>query len=234
MLRTLISTTLFAAYAYAQTQTDCQPLDKSCPSDAALGTTYSAQFNSSSMTALDDSLWNVTAGSSLMKFTNDGVQLSLSKSGQSVTFKTKFYIQFGVTEVVFKAAAGNGIVSSAILLSDDLDEIDWEILGASNNNVSTNWFGHGNQSQNNGDYPSLANPSNDFHSYKIDWNKDRLQWILDGNVVRTVPYADSGMYPQTPSFLSISLWAPGDVANNQPGVVAWGGGAVDYSKGFVT
>ena len=42
-----------------------------------------------------------------------------------------------------KAAPGTGIVSSAILQSDDLDELDWEWLGGTEyaSKVQTNYFG---------------------------------------------------------------------------------------------
>lgn len=42
-----------------------------------------------------------------------------------------------------KAAPGTGIVSSAILQSDDLDELDWEWLGGTDyaSKVQTNYFG---------------------------------------------------------------------------------------------
>lgn len=39
---------------------------------------------------------------------------------------TEFYIFFGTVSVVMKASPGPGICSSIVLLSDDLDEIDWE------------------------------------------------------------------------------------------------------------
>ncbi len=39
----------------------------------------------------------------------------------------QFYIHYGRVEVVAQVAPGTGIVSSAVLLSDDLDEIDLEI-----------------------------------------------------------------------------------------------------------
>ena len=37
---------------------------------------------------------------------------------------------FGKIEVVLQAAPGQGIVSSSVMMSDDLDEIDWEWSGS--------------------------------------------------------------------------------------------------------
>lgn len=46
------------------------------------------------------------------------------------TLNSNDYIFFGHVDVVMKAAAGQGIVSSFVLESDDLDEVDWEWLGS--------------------------------------------------------------------------------------------------------
>jgi len=40
-----------------------------------------------------------------------------------------------------QAAAGTGIVSSIVLQSDDLDEVDWEMIGGNTTFVETNFFG---------------------------------------------------------------------------------------------
>lgn len=39
-----------------------------------------------------------------------------------------------------KAASGQGIVSSIVLESDDLDEIDWEFLGGDTTQVQSNFY----------------------------------------------------------------------------------------------
>ncbi len=44
-----------------------------------------------------------------------------------------------------KAAPGAGIVSSVVLESDDLDEIDWEWVGATAGEAQSNYFGKGIQ-----------------------------------------------------------------------------------------
>lgn len=51
---------------------------------------------------------------------------------------------FGKVSVTTKASAGTGIVSSFILESDDLDEIDWEWLGSTDTSVESNFFGKAN------------------------------------------------------------------------------------------
>lgn len=220
----------FVAYAAAQTYSSCNPLNTTnCVDDPALGTTLSTTFNDS-MTEFDGSLFNVTAGASLVSFGKDGAELQIVKQGDSVTVQTAFYIFWGQVEIIFKAAAGTGIISTAILLSDDLDEVDWEIKGSNSSFVSNNYYGHGNTTQYNSQYPPLKGAQDDFHNYTVDWNKDRVEYILDNNVVRTVPYAASGLYPQTPSFVRFGIWAAGDPSLPK-GTIEWAGGETDYSKG---
>jgi len=116
------------------------------------------------------------------------------------------------------------------MLSDDEDEIDWEIMGGNESFVSNNWYGKGNTSQHNGEYPALQGAMDDFHNYTLSWTQDQLQWILDGNVVRTVPGAGPGEYPQTPSYLKFGIWAGGDPTLPQ-GTIDWAGGKTDYKQG---
>lgn len=40
-----------------------------------------------------------------------------------------------------KSAAGQGIISSIVIQSDDLDEIDWEWIGSNNTIAQSNYFG---------------------------------------------------------------------------------------------
>ncbi|RYF42162.1 MAG: glycosyl hydrolase family protein, partial [Cytophagaceae bacterium] len=48
------------------------------------------------------------------------------------------YIFFGRVSFHIRAAPGTGIVSSAILQSDDLDEVDWEWIGGSSAKTQSN------------------------------------------------------------------------------------------------
>lgn len=223
---------LFAAKASAQTySTKCNPSwgNVTCPADAALGTTFNTTFTSS-MTGLDPTFFNVTAGESLISFTDAGLELPILKQGDSVTIETNFYILWGSVEVIFQAAKGQGIISTFNMLSDDEDEIDWEIMGGNESYVSNNWYGKGNTSQHNGEYPALQGAMDGFHNYTVNWSQDQLQWILDGNVVRTIPGAGPGEYPQTPSYLKFGIWAGGDPTLPQ-GTIDWAGGKTDYKQG---
>ena len=58
-------------------------------------------------------------------YDGNGANIMVTKQGDSPTLLTDFYILFGSLEAKVKAAPGQGIVSSIVLLSDDLDEVDW-------------------------------------------------------------------------------------------------------------
>lgn len=128
---------------------------------------------------------------------------------------------FGHVEFVIQAAPGTGIVSTALLQSDDLDEIDFEFLGGDGNNVQTNYFGKGDTSTYDRavTFPTLDNQDN-FHTYAINWTADQVVWQIDGAPVRTLTpaSADINQYPQTPMMIRVGVWAGGD-PRNPPGTI---------------
>lgn len=144
---------------------------------------------------------------------------------------------FGRVEVTMKAAPGTGIVSSLVLQSDTLDEIDIEWLGTTNNEMMSNYFGKGETTTyNRGQYHQLGNTQTEWITYTIDWTKDRIVWIADGTVMRELKFddAEDNQYPQTPMQVKFGSWAGGDPARNPEGTVKWAKGPTDYSKGPFT
>lgn len=131
-----LTTLLLASTVFAQTWTNCNPLNATCPSDTALGTNATFNFTSSLPNL---HIWNTTAGT--LQQGTDGAAFVISQRGDSPTIQSLFYIFFGRVEVVMQAAAGTGIVSSIVLESDDLDEVDWEMIGGNTTFVETNFFG---------------------------------------------------------------------------------------------
>lgn len=80
-----------------------------------------------------------------------------------------------------------------------------------------------------------------FHDYGLIWTPDRLQWTVDGSVVRTLERSDTedaniaGLYhfPSTPMRVQFSLWS---VTGTSQGTVDWAGGEIDWDNvpsGFV-
>lgn len=132
-----------------------------------------------------------------------------------------------------RAAPGAGIVSSLVLQSDTLDEIDYEWLGAVNNEVQANYFGKGDTTTyTRSSFHKTAENQQNMITYEIDWTADQLTWSIDGTPVRTLTpqTAETNQYPQTPMQIKFGAWSAGDPRNAQ-GTVEWARGPTDYSAG---
>lgn len=222
-------------YANAQTFTDCNPLDKTCPSDPALGTTLTTDFTQGA-----NSFWTL-ADATKMSYSSNGAEFVINTATDAPTISASKYIMFGKVTVTTRAAAGQGIVSSFILESDDLDEIDWEWLGSTDTSVESNFFGKGNTtSYDRAIYHPVADPIGTWHTYTIDWTSAAIQWYIDGNLVRTLNYGDAlalggKNYPQTPMKVKLGNWvgcASAAAASNPAteGTCSWAGGPANFAQ----
>jgi beta-glucanase (GH16 family) len=198
-------------------------LRSDCPPDSALGRTVNIDFSSESDSFTPQG--NPTYGS-------DGVSFTVAKSGDSPQLTSKWYIMFGKVEVALKAAPGAGIVSSFVMQSDTLDEIDWEWLGAAPDEVQTNYFGKGQTTTyNRGAFHADPGSQSGFKTYSIEWTANQIVWQIDGQTVRTLePGNAEGQYPQTPMQIKVGAWSGGDSAN-APGTIEWSRGPTDYNQG---
>ncbi|KAI9045436.1 putative extracellular glycosidase [Aspergillus affinis] len=169
-----------------------------CYTDPALGTEHVWHFNST----LDSDLWDMQAGKPT--YTKDGADFSIASKGYSILLVSNFYIFFGVMEAHVKMAKGAGIISSVILQSDDLDEIDWEWVGYNTSSVQSDFFCKGNTATSDrGAFHAVDNADTEYHNYTSYWAQDRLEWWIDGSLVRTVNFSDplaayGKNYPQSP------------------------------------
>jgi len=220
----------------AQTHTDCQPLNTTgCPSMQALGSNATFEFNKTGIPS-NNKVWIKQNNGKIDWDEKAGTTFAIERSGDSPMVASKFYMLFGRLEVVMKAAKGKGIVSSAILQSEALDEIDWEFLGSNATHALTNYYGKGNTTY--GDrgreFSMDKAPQDEWHNYTIDWTKDRIQWWLDDKMLRELLPTEAlngKNYPQTPMNVRLGMWAGGDTAHNQPGVVEWAGGETNFDDG---
>ena len=199
----------------------------SCPSDPALASSFDTNFEGASSLP---SGWTTTAGS--VSFNSNGANFVINKEGDAPTIQTTGYFFFGYCEVTMQAASGTGIVSSIVMESDDLDEVDWEFLGGDTTQTETNYFGKGiTASYDRAIFYPVASPQTTQHSYAVNWTSSALTWLIDGVAVRTLNYEDAAggaQFPQTPMRLKIGIWAGGDPSNGQ-GTIQWAGGLTDFS-----
>ncbi|KAI0453783.1 concanavalin A-like lectin/glucanase domain-containing protein [Xylaria acuta] len=217
----------------AQTFTTCDPREKSCPPDAAIGKEKPLVVDFSQGA---NSFFKVADGTTL-KYSSKGAAFTMEKETEAPTITSSKYLFFGKVDVQVIAAPGAGIVTSVVLQSDDRDEIDWEWIGSDTKQVQTNYFGKGDDSTfDRGGFSPVANPQSTVHTYTIDWTKDYVHWIIDGNLVRELKYSDAKggtRFPQTPCQLKLGAWVAGN-SKAPEGTVQWAGGLADFSKGPYT
>ncbi|GJN68714.1 extracellular cell wall glucanase Crf1 [Purpureocillium lilacinum] len=212
--------------AAAQTWSQCNPLNTQCPPNTALGMTVNVDFRKGGV--------NSFAASGSPKYDSDGVAFTVARGGDAPQLNSLFYIMFGRVDVVMKAAPGAGIVSSLVLESDDLDEIDIEWLGSNPDEMQSNYFGKGKTtSDNRGRFHAVQGTQTRWVKYSVVWTKDSIVWLVDDKALRELKQSDAepGQYPQTPMRIKFGAWAGGDPAFNAPGTVKWARGPTDYSKG---
>jgi beta-glucanase (GH16 family) len=229
----LLASLLFSPVS-AQLATNCDPTTKTCPADPAFGTSHTFNFNATPVAGL----FTTSAGTVDYDATT-GAAFTISQKGYSPTITSDFYFFWGRTEVWLKAATGTGIISTVVWGSDDRDEMDWEFKGGDPDHAQTNYFGKGRNGTGNDNgmtHNVTGGVQADYHNYTNIWTKDKLEWWIDGSLVRTLLPADANNtnnYPQTPMSLRIGIWAGGD-SSQAPGTIEWAGGATDYTKGPYT
>ncbi|OQV02887.1 hypothetical protein CLAIMM_08006 [Cladophialophora immunda] len=232
---TLTILTAFLRLVSADSSSACNPLNGPCPAIAGLTTgEYFMDFTQQTTTPPD---WILADYATVGYGSPNGANFTFAKRYDAPYIWTRFYVLFGRIEVVVQAAPGAGIITSSVMMSDDLDEIDWEWSGnnfaGSSGAVQTNYFGKGQVGNSDrGSQPVVDDPEHKFHTYALDWQPDKLVWSIDGVAVRTLKNngatTGSYQYPQTPSRLHLGLWCSGDPSTPY-GTVYWGGGYTNFS-----
>ncbi|KAI8208592.1 putative glycosidase crf1 [Colletotrichum sp. SAR 10_77] len=220
--------------ASAQTFSVCNPVKgETCPANPAFG--GEGNYNFRDAKSIDDleSFFIVDGGvkynPKVMSFSDDtGGQMTIFEEANAPTLTSKNYLFFGKVEVELQAAPGRGIVTSIVLQSDALDEIDWEFVGADQNHVQTNFYALGINDYTRAKYYEVDfNPMTTFHTYTLEWTRDSLIFSIDGKEYRTATPAE-GNYPQTPMQLKLGTWVGGKGPNQ--GTIDWAGGMAEWDK----
>lgn len=119
--------------------------------------------------------------------------------------RTRAKLGYGLYEVRMRAAAGSGLNSAMFTYigppDQPHDEIDFEFIGKSPNNVQLNYFRDGQG--NHGSIAPTPGATDGFHNYAFDWSPNAIRWYVDGKLVRTSTGAD---LPRAPGQLFLSLW----------------------------
>ncbi|WPK23044.1 hypothetical protein PUMCH_000268 [Australozyma saopauloensis] len=158
-----------------------------------------------------------------------------NQSTGTVVSSTK-YLWFGRVGATIKTARDVGVVTAFITFSDVQDEIDYEFMGYDLEKPQTNFYSLGLLNYTNSKNYTTTDTYENYHYYEIDWAEDQTQWIIDGNVVRTLKRSDTWNltknrydYPSTPSRVQFSLWPAGSDLNAL-GTVQWAGGPINWNS----
>ena len=166
---------------------------------------------------------------------DDSVLLTMANGSTGTVLTSTRAVWYGKVSATLKTSRTQGVVSSFILMSGVRDEIDYEFIGSFLETAQTNYYWQENLVYTNSRNISLSDTFENFHTYEIDWTEESITWSVDGQVGRVLNRADTWNetsnrydYPQTPSFLQVSLW-PGGLASNAEGTRNWAGGEIDWN-----
>lgn len=167
---------------------------------------------------------------------DDALLLQMPNGSTGTVVSSTEYFLFGKVGATMKSSRDRGVITAFITFSDVQDEIDYEFVGYNLTNPQTNYYAKGILNYTNLRNSSVSNTFSDWHYYEIDWQEERIVWLIDGNEVRTLERDDTYNattdrydYPQTPARLQFSLW-PGGSSLNGLGTIEWAGGAINWDS----
>ncbi|GMM50071.1 hypothetical protein DASB73_010290 [Starmerella bacillaris] len=167
-------------------------------------------------------------------YVDNKLRTQMFSDSQSTTVSSSYYLWYGKVTIRMKTAGTTGVVSDFILLSGVKDEIDYEFVGYNLTSAQTNYYWQGILDYHNMIGATVSSATNsDYHDYTIDWQEDKINWIIDGTTVRTLNKEDTKnsttgeyMFPQTPSRIQFGLWPGGD--SSAEGTAEWAGGKINW------
>jgi beta-glucanase (GH16 family) len=122
----------------------------------------------------------------------------------------KFTVQYGRIEARAKMPIGKGMWPAFWMLGDNIGSVGWpqsgeidimETIGTdiTNNHGSIHGPGYSGGSDRTATYtlPGGAQFSDAYHTFRIDWSPNQIQWFVDGNLYET----------RTPADVSPNQWA---------------------------
>ncbi|AET41367.1 putative glycosylase Ecym_8071 [Eremothecium cymbalariae DBVPG len=175
------------------------------------------------------------SGFTSIDFRTENLILGMPKgtTGSLITSAKAFL--YGRAAVTMRTSRGTGVITAIVFMSSTQDEIDFEFIGGELTMVQTNYYYQGELDHSKMQkHPLPSDSFEEFHIYEVDWDSERINWLVDGSVVRTLfkrdtwdPAAGIFKYPQTPMTLQISLW-PAGTSDAPTGTIQWAGGLIDW------
>ncbi|GAA6062984.1 hypothetical protein JCM10212_005807 [Sporobolomyces blumeae] len=203
----------------------CVPVPACVDQDYSLHTWSANRFLSNSSTWngdasqiewLVDSIGNPALGPLTANSTtgDSSLTLSLTKENNGTSITSTRSTLYGNVTARIGTADSAGIVTSFGLVSGVQDAVAFDFTSNVSTLANTSYFSQGEAGQGPAPIPyTVTNESPNFHDYTISWLPDRIIWVADGNVVRTLSRNETAVldhdgvfrYPQTPSRIRFSI-----------------------------
>jgi len=159
--------------------------------------------NSSNNVIVENGLLKITAKKESFQGANYTSSRLLSKG--------KFDFTYGTVEVRAKLPEGKGTWPAIWMLGSNFETITWpacgeidimEHVGNDQNKIHSTLHYPNNFGGNaNGNSITVANVSSEFHTYEVVWNKDSINFTVDGNEIHT--FSNSNNVPFNHDFFII-------------------------------
>ncbi|KXN68183.1 glycoside hydrolase family 16 protein, partial [Conidiobolus coronatus NRRL 28638] len=136
------------------------------------------------------------------------------KIGHGSVFSTTKLIKYGKITANLKAGStGLGVVSMLKFETRNAEVISISVTGKSPTSVHTNFQTSRRQLFGNSEETDLnVNLTEDWHDYAIDWGPSKLQFFVDGELIRSIDKeGNEGFYPITPSYVKFEIFDAGGV-----------------------
>ncbi|KAK9703857.1 putative glycosidase CRH2 [Basidiobolus ranarum] len=160
------------------------------------------------------------------------------REGFGATVSSIRWIQYGtVTAKVKTASVAPGVVTSFIIRSPEGDEIDFEWVGKSPNEVQTNYYYHEDLHDNRHSMSVSVNDNTarSFNEYQIQWEEESIKWYVNSKLARTLlrkntTYDEKTKEHRYPSQLAQVQFGIWDSNSGGNGTMSWAGGPTNWSN----
>ena len=160
---------------------------------------------------------NATTDAGILSLALTSEPTDASKPFRGVEMRSRNTLTYGKVEASVRFAAGSGVVSSLVLLytpwpPPDWNELDIEFLGMNTDRIQFNHMINippADPATGHLQYPAMVtldmNPSEDFHTYAIEWVPGEARFSIDGLVLHTATEEMARMV--LPQNILLTIWA---------------------------
>lgn len=159
---------------------------------------------------------------------SEGVLLEMNAAHTS-RLSTSHYLLYGNVTARLRHNATAGLVTSFGTASDVGDAIVFEVGGTNKSRVATNLAALGNAPSALGVDAKVPHFSfENWHNYTIAWTPNKITWLVDQNVVRSVTRAQAeSHFPRSPSRILFTV--RGTTSGSSKRERQWAGGTLDMT-----